>query len=350
MGDTGPVVAEIRSRLARAGFIPDNGGDSPDTAVFDAGLDAAVRAFQQDRGLTVDGIVGPQTFRRLEEARWRLGDRVLVYTAGHLMSGDDVADLQRHLSRMGFDCGRVDGIFGPATDHAVRDFQRGVGVAADGTCGPETFRSLDRLVRTLGDREVDDLRQGLTLIESRSGVSDKVVVIDPAPDGLDPAERQLIDDLAARIEGRLLVLGTAVFLTRPPSAPAAHVAPAVFANTVAADLLLSLHIDTWPSARASGVSTFYFGDPGGGAHSVAGQVAAQHILDAVCARTDLADCRAMPRTWDILRTTRMPAICVELGYTHNTDDMRRLHSPVFRDVVADAVADALVEFFAPEEG
>jgi N-acetylmuramoyl-L-alanine amidase len=45
----------------------------------------------------------------------------------------------------------------------------------------------------------------------------------------------------------------------------------------------------------------------------------------------------------------MPAVCLELGYTHSSEDMRRLRAPEFRDVVADAVADAVVAFFAPEE-
>ena len=58
-------------------------------AQFDAAMDAAVRAFQQQQGLNVDGIVGPETFRRLEEVRWRLGDRVLSYSAGHMLIGED---------------------------------------------------------------------------------------------------------------------------------------------------------------------------------------------------------------------------------------------------------------------
>ena len=72
-GASGPVVAEVRSRLARLGYLPATAAGS----VFDSATDRAVRAFQQDRGINVDGIVGPGTFRRLEEARWRLGDRVL---------------------------------------------------------------------------------------------------------------------------------------------------------------------------------------------------------------------------------------------------------------------------------
>ncbi len=49
--------------------------DPADETVFDAPLEAAVRAFQQRRGLVADGVVGAQTLRALEGARWRLGDR-----------------------------------------------------------------------------------------------------------------------------------------------------------------------------------------------------------------------------------------------------------------------------------
>ena len=82
---------------------------------FDDHVDArGPRTSSRSAGLTVDGVVGPQTFRRLDEARWALGDRVLTYTVGHLVPGDDVAALQQRLSDLGFDLGRVDGIFGRA--------------------------------------------------------------------------------------------------------------------------------------------------------------------------------------------------------------------------------------------
>ena len=43
------------------------------------------------------------------------------------MRGDDVAALQARLTEMGFDCGRVDGIYGPRTEAAVKEFQKSVG-------------------------------------------------------------------------------------------------------------------------------------------------------------------------------------------------------------------------------
>ena len=57
------------------------------------------------------------------------------------MQGDDVATLQERLLALGFSPERVDGLFGPNTEQAVRGFQRGVGLAPDGVVGPETLRA-----------------------------------------------------------------------------------------------------------------------------------------------------------------------------------------------------------------
>ena len=70
-------------------------------------------AFQTQRGLHVSGSCDEPTWLALIEAGWELGDRLLMLNAP-MLRGDDVADLQRSLNHLGFDCGRPDGIFGPA--------------------------------------------------------------------------------------------------------------------------------------------------------------------------------------------------------------------------------------------
>jgi hypothetical protein len=60
MGSRGSAVQTLQSRLQALGFSP-----GPIDGIFGSGTDAAVRAFQRSRGLSVDGVVGPQTWGAL---------------------------------------------------------------------------------------------------------------------------------------------------------------------------------------------------------------------------------------------------------------------------------------------
>jgi N-acetylmuramoyl-L-alanine amidase len=341
LGSTGAAVAEVRARLAYLGLITDT---SPDPQVFDEELDRAVRTFQQERGIGIDGIVGPVTFRRLDEARWQLGDRVLSFIPGRMMIGDDVVQLQRRLSELGFDAGRVDGIFGTATDRALREFQASVGVDADGTCGPDTFRAFDRLIRTVSGGDARALRGHLAFTALQTGIADKVIVIDAAGD----VDAQLCHAFAVRVEGRLAALGTQAILSgRPGGANPTESERADFANSVGADIVVTLHVDSSDSPVPNGIAIFYYGHPGGGVHSHSGRMLAEYLHEELTHRTDRLDCGVHPRTWDLLRLTRMPAVRVELGYISNSSDAQRLHSAGFQDAVAEGVSAAITRVCSP---
>jgi peptidoglycan hydrolase-like protein with peptidoglycan-binding domain len=108
--------------------------------IFGSQTDAAVRDFQRKNGLAVDGIVGPDTWGRLI-IQVRRGDE-----------GDAVRGVQeefqfRNLSGDPSKGPQVDGIFGPETETAVRDFQRAIhadvpSMAVDGIVGPMTWQAL----------------------------------------------------------------------------------------------------------------------------------------------------------------------------------------------------------------
>lgn len=363
-GDCGPAVAEIRAKLGVLGLLPPAGGrrlagSGDGDAVFDADCDRAVRGFQQARGLTVDGVVGLETYRALDEARWRLGDRLLSHTVSHPYVGDDVVELQQRLLDMGFDPGRCDGIFGRRTDAAMREFQRNVGLAPDGTCGPTTLRALAQLARTVVGGHPQLLRESELLHRAGPALVGKVVVIDPGHGAGDRGatgggleEAALVEDLAARVEGRLAATGVRVFLTRGLDACPTDATRAGFANTCQADLLLSLHIDEDRSPNARGVATYYYGNVWSGAPGAAspvGQQLAGLLQRELVARTGLADCRTHPKMWDLLRWTRMPAVRVELGYLTSPLDTARLAAAEFRETMAEAFVVAVQRLYLPPE-
>jgi len=361
-GDSGPAVSEIRTRLAILGLLEgatDAATDAPyGSAVFDEAMDAAVRGFQQQRGATVDGIVGPQTWRLLDDARWQLGDRLLWYAPSHLLTGDDVTALQQRLLELGFDAGRADGIFGHETATALMEFQQNVGIVADGTCGPDTFKALDRLVRTVVGGRPAALREIEAIRRDGPTLDGKVVVLDPGHGGADRGhtahglvEAAVAEDLVARIEGRLTATGVTAYLTRARldlgEAPPDEHSRAVTANELGAHLLLSVHVDGCASAAANGVAAFFYGDRGRGSRSVIGARFAELLRREVTARTDLLDCGSHEKTWDLLRSTRMPAVRLELGYVTNPGDAARLADDGFRDTVAEAVVVALRTLYGP---
>ena len=79
-----------------------------------------------------------------------------------------------------------------------------------------------------------------------------------------------------------------------------------------------------------------------------GHLAAQLLLEGITDRTDLADGDKHPKTWDLLRLTRMPTVRVTCGNLAFPADNQRLTDPAFVDALARAVADSVERFFSPE--
>lgn len=348
-GDEGPAVSQIIGLLADLGLL----NQRPPS--YDEAVETAVRAFQQQRGLHVDGIVGPATFRRLDEARWKLGDRILTHLPGSLMAGDDVFALQRRLLELGFRVGRVDGYFGAETETALRSFQREIGVPADGTCGPATLKALGRLAPLVQGGAPNAMRAQQRIREAGPQLSGKVVVIDPVvsvPPEYAERAAEVVHDLAERIEGRLMATGVQAFLTVPRRALTGpdEAERAAFANATRANVSVQLAVDAVESADACGAACFFFGAEEHETRSTAGERLASLVQRELVARTDLADLRIHPKTWEFLRRTRMPAVRLEAGYLSNPEDAQRLSDPAFRDTVAEAVVVAIQRFYlAPED-
>lgn len=350
-GDQGPAVQEVRDRLVRLGLLSENVSAAAD--VFDDVLLAALRYFQQTRGLTVDGLVGPRTFRRLEEARWKIGDRVLSFTPGHVIHGEDVAQLQQRLIELGFALDRVDGIFAKSTDNAVREFQRNVGLDVDGICGPQFFRAFQRLARTIAGGSQEHLREISTVANfgKNRTVETCSILIDPS----DSAER-LVDsdltqadicwDIASRLEGRLAAMGTLVLITRSRSTKAdGERTRATLANESKVDLIIGLGLDRHSNPNAQGVATYYFGHEF--SRSATGMRLAEIAQEEVTSRTALADAKSHAKTWDLLRLTRMPSIKVELGYATSQHDSKILADSASRDAIAAGLSSAVTRILAP---
>ena len=295
VGDSGESVRDIQARLAVLGFDcdPDARGE------FRSGTRRAVRAFQRDRGLPPDGIVGPDTWRVIVEAGYSLGDR-LLYLRRPMLRGDDVADLQSRLNELGFDADKVDGIFGPHTNRAVHEFQLNRSLPQDGVAGPITVGEL-KLVRrnavTAGREAIREREWMRRLPATLLGLR---LYVDPAC--RDDKESMLAWDAATALVQSFQNMGG-----RPIYSRAADVQPperirARRANREGADLNVSLQL-----AGADEEGVFYFESPM--SHSEAGRYLAEKLAGPL-------GLPVLGRASPFLKDTRAPAVVIATDDLH----------------------------------
>lgn len=344
-GDAGEPVRDVQHRLVALGLRVDPGELE---GSFGPMTEAAVRAFQQQRGLPSDGMVGADTWGELVEAGYRLGDRTL-YLRSPAFRGDDVRELQRRLNALGFDAGKEDGIFGRRTSDGVIEFQRNVGARSDGIVGLDTVGTLERLRPSVDGPSRAVVREEEAVRRMDASLEGSTIAIDPGHgpgdpgiEGVDGLEEQeasmwLATALAAELERR----GAIPLLLRSASENPPVTARARQANATEAAVCVSLHVNAG-KPEAEGSTCFYYGTPS--THSPAGRRLAEVIQEELTSRLGVQDGRAHPMSLSILRETRMPAVQVEPCFITNATEVDRLRDEAFRRRVAEAIAEGIARF------
>lgn len=112
-------VLGVQKELLAHGYRP-----GPADGIAGPQTRAAVRAYQRDAGLPVDGIADKRLLDHLKFAQPK------VYTFGQPVMGH-VLDLQRELARRDYYLGPHDGLAGAATLEALNRFQTDAGLPQD---------------------------------------------------------------------------------------------------------------------------------------------------------------------------------------------------------------------------
>lgn len=135
-GSTGRHVRALQEALREAGYELDVDGDFGDATY------AAVRDFQANHDLDVDGVVGPNTWAALGFESDDKGGGEGYEELAHGSEGELVELLQAALVAAGHEID-IDGVFGDATERAVRRFQRDNELDVDGIVGENTWAALE---------------------------------------------------------------------------------------------------------------------------------------------------------------------------------------------------------------
>lgn len=138
LGSSGSDVSVLQQRLREEGVY-----SGSTNGFFDTETETAVRQFQRNRGLRIDGIAGQRTFAALG-----IGD-IVNYAQSRpnrrqditLRPGDRnirVEELQRRLQAAGFYTGSIDGIYETGTSNAVRRLQKENNLPETGVANRDT--------------------------------------------------------------------------------------------------------------------------------------------------------------------------------------------------------------------
>jgi len=292
LGDEGEPVRDIQERLTSLGF-----GSNRDAAgEFGRGTEAAVRTFQAARGLGVDGIVGPDTWRTIVAAGYSLGDR-LLYHRVPMMRGDDVADLQRQLNSLGFDAGKVDGIFGPDTLRALLDFQSNRRLPEDGIAGREVAEDLELMARATQKHGRELVRERQWIKELPHHIAGQRFYVDAFCRSPEESERTW--STAVMFGNIIQDLGANVVMSRSADTEPPERVRARRANRLGADVVVAF---SRPDEQGGGKpAVYYFASSHSRSH--AGQLLAKAVGEQL----------GLPpkgRATPMLKNTRSPAIVV----------------------------------------
>lgn len=315
-GDEGVAVADLQARLAALGY------ENPDsTGVFGDGTARALATFQTDRRLPEDGRCDAHTWSAIVEAGFHLGSRPL-YRRRPMLRGDDVAELQRRLSRLGFDCGPIDGIFGDDTVRALTEFQRNVGVRADGVFGRRSFEELERMsVREGASGLVTPVRERLAIVREgprRGVIGRNIAVVEPGGFSAGAA--------AACRALRAAGAATAFPFAHPDPSRSARAA-----NDADVDVVVAFSLV--PESKSCRVAYYH----GFRYESTASRRLAELLGERLPTAIGLESSGVVGLALPILRETRMPAVLIDLG----SPDLVVTHLPQ----LAETIVSSLTSWF-----
>jgi N-acetylmuramoyl-L-alanine amidase len=193
------------------------------------------------------------------------------------------------------------------------------------------------------------------------------IVIDPGHGGIDDGakgnglvEKEITLDLAFRVEQLLKTFGFKTILTRRDDTYLTLAERAAIANHVEHSFFVSLHFNKSPYAAASGVETYYatekvapeadwswvgyFSKPVARTGADNGETLAGYIQTALVNRTETGNRGIKARELYVVRHTRAPAVLIEAGFLSNSFDARLLGAPEYRDRLAAAIVEGVIQF------
>jgi peptidoglycan hydrolase-like protein with peptidoglycan-binding domain len=126
-------MRQVEEHLKAAGFNP-----GPVDGTFTTETGSALREYQKQNNLPVTGLIDKETQQKLMAAQQQKGQQ----QGKQQTDQDQVRQAQQRLKDLGFYEGSIDGIYGPETEAALREYQARQGLQVSGALTKETHQAL----------------------------------------------------------------------------------------------------------------------------------------------------------------------------------------------------------------
>ena len=343
VGNSTSEIRDLKVKLTKLGFAnwtnPNNnyGGETH----------RAVQHFQSHYGLVANGIADSVTHATI--------DAILnsPYQRGN--SSSDIQKIKQDLTTLNFTPWNIpNNNFGPETEQYVKDFQRAMGLPISGIVDKIT---LARIAKALEDQTN---RKPIIYLDPGHGSSDTGAYY------YGVAEREINLQVSNKIASQLRNLGYEVVMSRTTrnnnyktNSTQDLFARAAKANEIGADILVSVHHNAMPNSSAvTGIETFYYGsnskypplkdnryshnDPKRLNDSLN---VATKIHDELIKATGVNNRGIKRGAFIVLREAKMPAVLLELGFMSNRNELGKLTTNSYQNILADSVVRGINQYF-----
>ncbi|SDZ32939.1 N-acetylmuramoyl-L-alanine amidase [Evansella caseinilytica] len=377
-------VITLKENLSRLGFHVSN---SPNTA-YGPTTTTRVKEFQKYYGLVVNGIADEPTLAKIKE--------LLNWPYRNGQSSPEVIQIKKNLALVGYHVSNnPNENYGPATEQAVRDFQRDYGLRVNGIYDNPTNEKLIALINEMDTAKFGKVTASVLNIRSQSNTNStilgnisqntiveilstesngwyrvkvngitgyvsgsyiklvtdplagKIIVLDPGHGGSDPGasanglvEKVVVLDISLRAKKLLEEAGATVIMTRTTDVYLTLAQRSSIGNSSNAHAFLSVHANAF-NGSANGTETYWYNTY----QSSNSQKLASAIQTATLSKLGLYDRGVKLGNFHVIRETRIPSALLEVGFLDHSGDAAALSKSSSRDRTAEAIRDGFIDYF-----
>ncbi len=182
------------------------------------------------------------------------------------------------------------------------------------------------------------------------------VVIDAGHGGIEPGavyngvnEKDLNLEIALKLNELLKSEGITTYMTRTGDYYVSLKDRYNYANSLNADLFISVHNNVSPNSWVSGTETLYF-PTSNTSGNMNGEKLAYIIQNELTDSLGSKDLGTIPRSkLAVLRHTQMPAVIAEIGYMTSSSELKRLKSTSYQEKIAESLKNGIVKALKMKE-